>query len=102
MVPRHRRMKVAGETIREKRAARGNLCMLHEGPWLGGEVGDLTETSGRFHRPPCIQWRGQSLESSQAEAPSAAPTQTHRVLRMAQAVTAGSFQREFSLICSYQ
>lgn len=58
MVPRQRRMKVAGETIREKRAAQGNLCMLFEGPWLGGEVGDFTETSGLFHCPLCIQWRG--------------------------------------------
>lgn len=102
MVPRHRRMKVAEETIREKRVTQGNLCMLCEGPWLGGEVGNFRETSGLFHRPPCIQWRCRRLVSCQAETPSAAPTQTHRVLRMAQAVTAGSFQREFSLICSYQ
>lgn len=36
MVPSHRRMKVAGETIREKSVAQRNLRMLCDGPWLGG------------------------------------------------------------------
>lgn len=79
MVPRHRRMKVAGETSREKRAAQGNLCMLCEGPWLGGEVGNFRETSGLFHRPPCIQWRGRRLEPCQADSLCSSHTNTQGV-----------------------